>query len=266
MANIGPVTNNSSTIKTQMNTIQNSQEARNQAIFPSELFGQLLQQALLQAELPKSASDSGSSIFGSMNPVNFTSLGISSSLIENMSSMMNPNSAEKLSGLLTQGTGNNFIEELQTPISKNGSFGFGGLQYQETDASSLNSKLDGVLQGKADVFIEAGRKYGMNPAFLAAVSMHETGNGASNAARFKNNVAGMMGKKGLKSYDTVEESIFDMARNLRQNYLDEGKITIAQIGAKYAPIGATNDPTGLNNHWVNGVQGYMDGIGKTDFA
>jgi ethanolamine utilization protein EutQ (cupin superfamily) len=254
MANIGPVTNNLITNKTQLNTIQNSQEAQNKAIFPRELFGQLLQQALLQAELTKSTSDSSSSIFGSINPVNFTALGISSSLIENISSMLDPISAEKLSGLLTQKNGSS------------GSFGFGGLQFQETDSSLLNSKLDGVLQGKAEVFIEAGRKYGMSPVFLAAVSMHETGNGASNAARFKNNVAGMMGKNGLKSYDTVEESILDMARNLRQNYLDEGKLTIAQIGAKYAPVGAANDPTGLNNHWVNGVQGYMDRIVKTDFV
>jgi hypothetical protein len=266
MANIGPVTNNLITNKTQLNTIQNIQEAQNKAIFPRELFGQLLQQALLQAELTKSTSDSGSSIFGSMNPVNFTALGISSSLIENISSMLDPISAEKFSGLLTQENGSNLIEELQAPFSNSGSFGFGGLQFQETYASSLNSKLDGALQGKAEVFIEAGRKYGMNPAFLAAVSMHETGNGASNAARFKNNVAGMMGKNGLKSYDSVKESIFDMARNLRQNYLNEGKLTIAQIGAKYAPIGAANDPTGLNNHWVNGVQGYMERIVKTDFA
>jgi hypothetical protein len=266
MANIGPVTNNLSTAKTQLNTIRNAQEAQNKAIFPSELFGQLLQQALLQAELTKSTSDSSSSIFGSMNPVNFTALGISSSLIENMASMLNPISAEMLKGLSTQEIGNYFIEGLQGTLGKSGSVGFGGLQFQETDVSLLNSKLEGVLQGKAEVFIEAGKKYGIYPAFLAAVSMHETGNGASNAARFKNNVAGMMGKNGLRSYDSVEDSIFDMARNLRQNYLDEGKLTIAQIGAKYAPIGAANDPTGLNNHWVNGVQGYMSKITKTDFV
>lgn len=122
----------------------------------------------------------------------------------------------------------------------------------------LNSHLKGVLQNTGHLFAEAGEKYGINPALLASIAIHETGNGTSNAARFKFNVAGMMGKNGLKTYSSIEESIFDMARNLRQNYLDKGKLTIAQIGAKYAPIGAANDPTQLNNHWVTGVQRYFD--------
>jgi flagellum-specific peptidoglycan hydrolase FlgJ len=128
----------------------------------------------------------------------------------------------------------------------------------KTGGDDINSHLKGVLQNTGHFFEEAGKKYDIDPALLAAISIHETGNGTSNAARFKFNVAGMMGKNGLKSYSSIEESIFDMARNLRQNYLDQGKKTIAQIGAKYAPIGAANDPTQLNNHWVRGVQRYFD--------
>ncbi|MDF2787993.1 MAG: conjugal transfer protein [Neobacillus sp.] len=128
----------------------------------------------------------------------------------------------------------------------------------KTGGDDLNAHLKGVLQNTGHLFAEAGKKYDIDPALLAAISIHETGNGSSNAARFKFNVAGMMGKNGLKSYSSIEESIFDMARNLRQNYLDKGKLTIAQIGAKYAPIGAANDPTQLNNHWVTGVQRYFD--------
>ncbi|MBW9235637.1 glucosaminidase domain-containing protein, partial [Leptospira santarosai] len=82
------------------------------------------------------------------------------------------------------------------------------------------------------------------PGLLSAIAIHETGNGSSRAINNKNNVAGMMGKNGLRSYESVEESIFDMARNLRKNYLNQGIDTIAKIGAKYAPIGAGNDPTG----------------------
>ncbi len=132
------------------------------------------------------------------------------------------------------------------------------LPSKTTSGEGLNPHLKGVLQNTGRHFIEAGEKYGINPALLAAISIHETGNGTSNAARFKFNVAGMMGKNGLKTYSSIQESIFDMARNLRQNYLDKGKLTIAQIGAKYAPIGAGNDPNQLNNHWVTGVQRYFD--------
>ncbi|WP_066388321.1 glucosaminidase domain-containing protein [Neobacillus mesonae] len=124
----------------------------------------------------------------------------------------------------------------------------------KTAGDTLNPYLKGVLQDTGHFFAEAGEKYQINPALLAAISIHETGNGTSNAARFKYNVAGMMGKNGLKSYDSIRDSIFDMARNLRQNYLNQGKQSIAQIGAKYAPVGAANDPTQLNNHWVTGVQ------------
>jgi beta-N-acetylglucosaminidase len=127
-----------------------------------------------------------------------------------------------------------------------------------TGGDDLNRHLKGVLQNTGHFFEEAGKKYDIDPALLASISIHETGNGTSNAARFKFNVAGMMGKNGLKTYSSIEESIFDMARNLRQNYLDQGKLTIAQIGAKYAPVGAANDPTQLNNHWVTGVQRYFD--------
>ncbi|EKN64722.1 putative conjugation protein [Neobacillus bataviensis LMG 21833] len=131
------------------------------------------------------------------------------------------------------------------------------LDFSEAPLENLNSNLKGKLSNVGTAFIEAGRKYNINPKLLASIAMHETGNGTSRAANEKNNIAGMMGKNGLKHYDSVEESVFDMARNLRRNYLDKGLDTIAKIGAKYAPVGATNDPTGLNNHWVKGVNNFF---------
>lgn len=68
----------------------------------------------------------------------------------------------------------------------------------------------------------------------------------------------MMGNHGLKSYASIEDSIMDMAQNLSKNYLGKGLSSIATIGSKYAPIGAGNDPTGLNNHWVTGVNKYFN--------
>lgn len=127
------------------------------------------------------------------------------------------------------------------------------LSFKPIQFLKLENTLGGKLSGTSAHFINAGKKYDLDPNLLSAIAIHETGNGSSRAVNEKNNVAGMMGKNGLRSYDSVEESIFDMARNLRQNYLNQGKTTIAAIGAKYAPVGAGNDPTGLNNHWVTGV-------------
>lgn len=127
------------------------------------------------------------------------------------------------------------------------------LSFQPTSLLQLEQKLGGKLAGTAKDFIAAGQKFDMNPLFLASIAMHETGNGTSKAIREKNNVAGMMGPNGLRTYATMQESIEAMASNLRRNYLNKGLTTITEIGNKYAPVGASNDPTGLNNHWVSGV-------------
>lgn len=127
------------------------------------------------------------------------------------------------------------------------------LKFRPVQFLKLDGQLAGKLSGTAVHFIEAGKKYDIDPNLLSAIAVHETGNGSSRAANEKNNIAGMMGKNGLRSYESVADSIYDMARNLRQNYLNQGKESIAQIGAKYAPVGAANDPTGLNNHWTQGV-------------
>ncbi|MDF2557301.1 MAG: hypothetical protein K0R71_1129 [Bacillales bacterium] len=132
------------------------------------------------------------------------------------------------------------------------------LSFNQISPEILDQELDGKLQGMGQVFYQAGKIYNVDPALLAAISQHETGNGKSQAANEKNNVAGMMGPDGLKSYPSVEASIMDMARNISNNYLGKGLSDISKIGAKYAPIGASNDPTGLNNHWVNGVNHYYN--------
>ncbi|WP_052350573.1 glucosaminidase domain-containing protein [Paenibacillus gorillae] len=118
-------------------------------------------------------------------------------------------------------------------------------------------QLGGVLSGTGDLFAKYGKQYGVDPALLAAIAMHETGNGTSSAAKNKNNVGGMMRSKGgLQEFGSIEEGIAAMASNLRRLYLDQGLTTIEQIQRKYAPVGAANDPTGLNKNWVNGVSKY----------
>jgi len=131
------------------------------------------------------------------------------------------------------------------------------LRFQAINTDKLNQVLGGKLSGMGDAFVRAGEQYNVDPALLTAIAQHETGNGKSRAAIEKNNIAGMMGQNGLKSYATVEESIMDMARNLSKNYIGQGLTTLGEIGAKYAPVGANNDPTGLNNHWVTGVSRFI---------
>jgi hypothetical protein len=216
---------------------------------PSSSFTSLLTEALLQAELANraNAQQTGSSQLLASLTLLASTVGMDPSSLGNNTS--------SISGMLTP------TENGSTPVKGN------SLESTTKSAAELNGQLKGALKNMGEVFVAAGQKYQLNPALLASIAIHETGNGTSNAAKYKHNIAGMMGKNGLKTYDSVPESIFDMARNLRQNYLDKGKTTISLIGAKYAPVGAANDPTNLNNHWVNGVQRHFDNFTKmTDFA
>lgn len=115
-----------------------------------------------------------------------------------------------------------------------------------------------MLSGRGDIYAAAGAKYGVDPALLAAISAHETGNGTSSAAKNKFNVGGMMRTdgNGLMTFGSLEEGVDKMASNLKRNYIDKGLTTIEQIQKKYAPNGAANDPNGLNNYWVSGVSKY----------
>ncbi|MEK3717905.1 glucosaminidase domain-containing protein [Paenibacillus sp. FSL R7-0333] len=121
--------------------------------------------------------------------------------------------------------------------------------------------MGGSLKNTGDIFASVGAKYGIDPALLAAIAVHETGNGTSNAVRNKNNVGGMMGKNGLMTFDSIEQGIDKMASNLKRNYFDKGLTTIEQIQRKYAPNGAANDPTNLNSYWVSGVSKYYKQFG-----
>lgn len=201
----------------------------------------------------------GSSLIGALGSSTVNSFG--SSLMDTLSStLMNSSNTSDSSGM------NAYIPNLLSSILPQDTTQYAPLNtqssskltFQPVQSESLNQVLGGKLTGLGDTFVQAGQRYNINPALLAAIAQHESGNGKSNAANVKNNVAGMMGQSGLKTYASVKDSIMDMAQNLSKNYLGEGLSSIAKIGAKYAPIGAGNDPTGLNNHWVTGVTKYFN--------
>ncbi|MGG1673514.1 peptidoglycan DD-metalloendopeptidase family protein [Paenibacillus sp. NRS-1783] len=127
-------------------------------------------------------------------------------------------------------------------------------------AEQLNKKLGGALAGKGAQFVQAGLQFGIDPAALAAISMHETGNGTAAAVRNRHNVGGMMGANGLMNFATIDDGITAMARNLKVNYADKGIDTIEGVQRKYAPVGARNDPDNLNNNWSKGVVKFMNDL------
>jgi hypothetical protein len=127
----------------------------------------------------------------------------------------------------------------------------------DTSTSALGNLPD-PLKPYAKDFEVAGAKYGVAPNILAAISMHETGNGTSSAFRNKNNAMGISNASGPVEVGSVAESIDKMARLLGKG-INEGTgpyanaKSIADIANIYAPPGAGNDPRNLNQFWTQGV-------------
>lgn len=103
---------------------------------------------------------------------------------------------------------------------------------------------------------ENGKKIGLTDEEILisiAISKWETGNYTSSAFKEKNNVGGMMCNSGLISYSSLDKGIEKFLINLKNNYFDIGLNTLEKIQPKYCPIGAKNDPTGLNKNWLSGT-------------
>lgn len=128
-----------------------------------------------------------------------------------------------------------------------------------TDSAWLKSRLKPGLQPYADLYVQHGSKYGVDPALLAAISSHETGHGTSNVFLRGFNAMGVSDSKGAISYPDqtgVSQSIERMAKMLGTSGIYKparDTNSIENLAKIYAPVGAGNDPRGLNNSWQNGV-------------
>jgi hypothetical protein len=129
------------------------------------------------------------------------------------------------------------------------------------------SGLPEPLKVFENVFIEEGRKNNIAPEILAAIAMHETGNGTSSAFRNKNNAMGISNASGPIQMGSVEESIAKMA-NLLGKGVNQGEgpyanaKSIEDIAKVYAPTGADNDPRDLNKFWSQGVARNIEALSK----
>ena len=159
--------------------------------------------------------------------------------------------------VLSQGLRRN-LGLMQNPY---GTLTFDGLNGTLSKGSVMEGRVTakalGGLAPLYNVYLDAAARNGLDPKLLMAISMHETGRGTSATFRNKKNAMGVSDANGPRTFKRVEDSIYFMAEQLKKNYIDKGLTTVEQIGAKYAPVGAENDPRSLNQHWVGGVSKYM---------
>ena len=105
---------------------------------------------------------------------------------------------------------------------------------------------------------KVAQDYGVDWRLAVAISMHETGNYTSKAFNELNNVGGNFRNGSLMVFEDLDKGIDFFVSNLKNNYIDMGLDTIELIQPKYCPIGAANDPKGLNKYWVGGVTKYYN--------
>lgn len=118
------------------------------------------------------------------------------------------------------------------------------------------------LRDKAENFISSGKAGTVNPALLVAIGQQESNLGTSGRDGIsKNNYYGKMAeKKVLQTFASWEDAIADQGPYMKRMYLDDGLTTIPQIGGRYAPVGADNDPNNLNKNWIPRVTHFYDAI------
>ena len=90
-----------------------------------------------------------------------------------------------------------------------------------------------------------------DPCLIYAIIQTETGF-TSNALLNYHNPAGLMLSGGLWKFDTFEEGLIETIAQVKSYRLD-GANTIEEIGAIHCPVGAANDPNGLNVNWIDNV-------------
>ncbi|MCQ2372386.1 MAG: glucosaminidase domain-containing protein [Akkermansia sp.] len=95
----------------------------------------------------------------------------------------------------------------------------------------------------------AAEENGVDPVLIEAIIRHESGHAKSHAARHKNNLAGIMGRRGQRKYETKEECVADLGRILGK-YKARGRVTTAQIGRVYCTVGG----------WARQVNAHMAAI------
>ncbi len=121
------------------------------------------------------------------------------------------------------------------------------------DAAGIDRVLTDAgspLAGQGSTFVNAGASVGLDPRALVAISGHETIFMTYGPAARINNPFGI---GPGRVYPDPGASITAAAKLLSTSYVGEGRTTLAAISSKYAPVGASNDPSNLNTNWVGGV-------------
>lgn len=104
----------------------------------------------------------------------------------------------------------------------------------------LSLILEGTkLEGLAEAYILAERKYNINAIHLVSLTVLESAWGESRLAINKNNISGFSAfdlnpYNDAKYFESKDECIMVTAKTLNENYVGENLISLKEINSKYA--------------------------------
>ncbi|UXV29656.1 CHAP domain-containing protein [Mammaliicoccus sciuri] len=148
-------------------------------------------------------------------------------------------------------------------VCKGGNVNDEGLAVFEKNAKG------GALEGKTKDLVKIAKKHDIPPNLFLAIVAHESLWGRGVNATKQKNPFSLMGSGTIydNTFPTLDKGLEAGAKNLQDLYISEGLDTPKKIGPKYAPtVGATNDDTGSNNHWIPNVERIMKEIGSSSEA
>ena len=128
------------------------------------------------------------------------------------------------------------------------------------DAQSLDTQLAAAgspLAGNGAVFVREGIANNIDPRFIVAITAQETMLETYGPAQEIHNAFGL----GPGISFASEADAITMAAQTLHRYTQDGLTTIGAVSGRWAPVGASNDPQGLNGGWSEGVGTFYAALG-----
>ena len=106
------------------------------------------------------------------------------------------------------------------------------------------------MEPYADFIVQTADKYGLDYRLITAIAQKESGLGKAMPKDCFNPFGWGIHSKGTLCFDNWEEGIEAISKGLKENYIDQGYVTVPEIMKKYAHPSSTT--------WAEGVLSYMD--------
>ena len=105
----------------------------------------------------------------------------------------------------------------------------------------------------ASFILETSEKYGLDWRLLTAISGNESLFGRVTPPNCYNAWGWGIHSRGTLCFSNWEEGIETVAEGLKENYIDQGFVTVEQIMMKYAPVSVANGAG-----WNDSINFFMD--------